>query len=131
MSAVAAEDLEQAEQKILRLARRERWLRRVDRAAILLAIVIWPTGFFYIQADQAGRRDQNCIAFERQERTAVNQLERTREFLSTKPTTRREREIQRQFGPLAREQLPRLKEDVRANRAPEYCDEPAVGLAEP
>lgn len=127
MSAVAAEDLEQAEQKILRMARRERWLRRVDRAAILLAVVIWPVGFFYTRADQAGRRDQNCIAFERQERNAIVQRNRTTSFLA-KPD---KSTLERQLVPLVQTNLPLLRADVRANRAPDYCSEPGVGLAEP
>jgi hypothetical protein len=76
----------------------------------------------------AERRDQSCLADEREHKDNVESLERTYLALDS-PTTRE------QLGPglvrLIVQMLPRTERDARTDQAPLYCDEPGVGLPEP
>lgn len=94
-----------------------------------------------IESEGAERRDQTCVAFERDAIAAVNayreasvRLERTEKFLERIPPGTEDEPLNREI----RLNLPRLREEVDAKyaeaktaSAPPYCDEPGVGLKEP
>jgi hypothetical protein len=76
-------------------------------------------------AEGKDRRDQSCILFERQEDSAIRQLRRTYKFLLNPPPQAAG------LVPLAKAELSKTEADARASIAPEYCNEPNVGLFEP
>jgi hypothetical protein len=88
---------------------------------VLLVVAI---GFWRFHEESVIRRDQNCLSFERQERQARNQLDRNLDFLGRENKTPTEIGIVR----LVKTNLPLLRDDVKANKAPAYCDKPGVGL---
>lgn len=131
-------ELERAEENIAEMARKERRARKWDRRFVRLGLVLIVAGGWSLHDTQGDitsesfdRRDQNCLSFERQERTARNELQRSREYLAKPPANAKERALKRQLAPLIRKRsLPQLVEDVKGNRAPAYCNEPGVGLPE-
>lgn len=80
-----------------------------------------------IHSEGAERRDQVCTRDEREHQRAVEGLKLTYDFLVSLTPQERRGGIN---GLLLRE-LPRTEERARLSAAPEFCDEPNVGLDEP
>jgi hypothetical protein len=79
-----------------------------------------------LENERAIRTDQNCKLFEREHKKAVQDLEDTYEFLKS-PVAHETPGLTR-FIIL---NLPRTEEEARVDNAPEYCDNPGLGLKEP
>lgn len=73
-------------------------------------------------------RGQVCTVFETGHLEDVTRLERTYEFLDT---LRRKRELTSTLGRAILAQLPETEKTARTDSAPDFCDEPNLGLPEP
>jgi hypothetical protein len=129
-----------------RVKRVERWISRHERRLLRWGFVLmfatsiatayygWQAqvdrdhDFEHFLAVAAERRDQSCVADEREHKDNVDALKRTYLALDS-PTTRE------QLGPglvrLIVQMLPQAESAARTDQAPKYCDEPGVGLPEP
>ena len=72
-------------------------------------------------------RDQNCLVFEGQHLTDVEQLRSTYAYLETLPRS----EWGSPLNAAIVRGLDPLEKKARMDSAPEYCDEPNLGLPEP
>lgn len=79
------------------------------------------------KADTKERRDQSCELFEGDHLDEVKALRQTYNYLAKlTPETSTD-----PLNQLIISQLPKTEEEARTDEAPEYCDAPHVGLAEP
>lgn len=103
---------------------RENWYRDLW-LLIISGFLVWSILAF--QAESTDRRDQTCTLFEKAQRDAVSQLRQTYDYLvSLTPKERHEG-----FNPAILANLPNVERIARTTGAPEYCNEPGVGLPEP
>jgi hypothetical protein len=77
-----------------------------------------------LNAESLGRRDQNCIVFERIHQVDVIQVRSTYAYLANLSAQQLTEPINRAI--LA--QLPTTEKRMRKSRAPAYCANPGVGL---
>jgi hypothetical protein len=77
-----------------------------------------------LNAESLGRRDQNCIVFERIHQVDVIQVRSTYAYLANLSAQQLTEPINRAI--LA--QLPTTEKRMRKSRAPTYCANPGVGL---
>ncbi len=105
-----------------------RFLTTVALIASLVALGLSGVGFWRIDNESRGRRDQSCRQSEAKHQADVNELKRTYRFL----TNPKKRAL---LGPgLARLiilTLPAREREARVDPAPPFCDEPGIGLPEP
>jgi GAF domain-containing protein len=82
-----------------------------------------------IQAQHANteRRHQICLADEREHLQQVDQLRVTYDYLSGLTDRQRRTALNRALL----QQLPMVEKQANTDVAPEFCDEPNVGLPEP
>jgi hypothetical protein len=82
-----------------------------------------------MRTEQEGieRRDQSCTLFERQHLAEVNQLRDTYTYLVNLPRNRWDDPLNK----FILSALPEVEQTASIDSAPEYCDEPNVGLPEP
>jgi hypothetical protein len=80
-----------------------------------------------INRDGADRRDESCHYFEQQEALAVKQIRRTYSYLDRVAGPDRHSLLTREIV----QGLPDQYRQAQADKAPKYCDEPGIGLAEP
>ena len=110
-----------------------RWTRFVLVAFVLLAVA-----FFLLWSDSrrqaetskreiAERVDQNCTLFETDHKSDVDRLGNTyRYLLAVRPEERGQT-----INQFVLNGLPDLEREARVDSAPDYCDQPKVGLPEP
>jgi len=93
-------------------------------AAFLYAIHQANSAVRDLEKESAERRNQNCLIFEGDHLEDINQLKRTYEFLDNPKANRGLVEA-------VLPGLPALESKARRDGAPDYCDDPNVGLPEP
>ena len=80
-----------------------------------------------VKIESAERRDQTCNLFETDHLQDVRQLRATYRYLAGLPLEERTRPLTQ----AVLQGLPQLEREARADPAPDFCDEPFVGLPEP
>lgn len=99
-------------QNALRLDDTERALEKAEQA------------LRHVEEEAVERKDADCVKDERDHFAKVNQLAQTYTFLKTADP---DSDLYQAVLP----QLPEIEAEARRDLAPEYCDEPNVGLPEP
>lgn len=107
---------------------------RVTRVAALVALVLaaastaW-SSFLYtkIQLESKNRRDQACLRDESSHLDDVRALGQTYRYLEQlKPSERKQT-----INVFILRNLPQTEQKARHDSAPDFCDEPGIGLREP
>lgn len=80
-----------------------------------------------IEAESLARVEQDCLKEERDHAGDVRQLRRTYRFLLDYPVANRDDPL---FVAIL-QLLPQTESAARTDNAPDYCDDPGVGLPEP
>lgn len=115
-----SDPLADAEEKILRMARRERFWRWWDRVWPALAIALFVAGF-------SVTTDANCELFEGSHKRDVDQLAQTYDYLARLAPSA----LGDDLNAAVLRSLPRLERAARSDDAPDYCDSLWFGRPEP
>lgn len=106
----------------------------ISGIGLLVALTLF--GFLYGRQDTllkdfidetTERRSQSCDLFEGQHLDDVKELRRTYKYIEALEPE----EISSTLNQFVIRGLPELEDDARNDPAPEYCDDPNIGLPEP
>lgn len=104
---------------------------RMVLLALCVGVVVNSTalaaGFLRMVSESNAREHQTCMLFEREHLLNVQRLSNTYAYLSLLPESEYGTSLTRALV----RQLPDLERGARADSAPEFCDQPGVGLREP
>lgn len=105
------------------------WRRVAATALVLAAVACALTAYLFARLDgeSAIRTDQVCRLFETDHLADVTRLRNTYAYLDALPAKERGAPLNRALL----RQLPQLEDEAGTDQAPEFCDEPGVGLPEP
>lgn len=90
----------------------------------LVAVLLAGYTVIVQQSQRDAARDQICLSFERQERSAVNQVQRQYDFLHKLPKSEHGSFLVKAIV----SGLPALYEDAVSSEAPHFCLEEGMGL---
>jgi hypothetical protein len=105
------------------------WKAIAAGGVVLAAVAIFVAVVLNVKLEDEGanRRDQSCELFESAHLADVEGLRRTYGYLVELTPEQAAEPINRLLIRL----LPEAEREARKDRAPEYCDEPRIGLPEP
>ena len=108
---------------------RKAWRITAAGAMVLASFSLLASVYLYTNVRDVQRtgRDQSCVLFERQYRSAVDRINRTYAYVEKLTPRERRTAINRAVI----QQIPQTEQDAHQARPPRYCDPSDVGLPGP